>query len=122
MKVVINGDFGGFSLSDEAFEKFLYRKGIAWEKCINKYDMTDYYHARHLDSDGHYLAQYEVLHNRADPDLVAVVEEMGHKANGQYANLMIVEIPDDVQWHLAEYDGVEHIAENHRTWGPGYEP
>jgi hypothetical protein len=122
MKVVINGDFGGFSLSDEAFEKFLYRKGIAWEKCINKYDMTDYYHARHLDSEEHYLAQHEVLQNRADPDLVAVVEEMGHKANGQYANLVIVEIPDNVQWHLAEYDGVEHIAENHRTWGPGYEP
>ena len=116
MKVVHNGDFGGFSLSDEAFEKFLYRKGIAWEKSINKYDMMDYYHARHLDSEEHYLAQHEVLHNRADPDLVAVVEEMGHKANGQYANLVIVEIPDDVQWHLAEYDGVEWVAEKHRTW------
>ena len=26
------------------------------------------------------------------------------------------EIPDDVNWYIAEYDGIEHIAERHRTW------
>jgi hypothetical protein len=30
--------------------------------------------------------------------------------------LRIVEIPDGVEWHISEYDGIEHIAENHRTW------
>ena len=53
---------------------------------------------------------------RNDPALVEVVEELGEKANGKYSDLKIVEIPDNVEWHIAEYDGREHVAENHRTW------
>lgn len=53
---------------------------------------------------------------RNDPILVQVVEELGNAASGTYADLSIVEIPDDVQWQIEEYDGSEHIAEKHRTW------
>jgi hypothetical protein len=28
----------------------------------------------------------------------------------------VLEIPDDVDWIVCEYDGVEWIAEKHRTW------
>jgi hypothetical protein len=44
------------------------------------------------------------------------VQELGEKANDRFSKLKIVEIPDDVQWEIQEYDGWEHIAENHRTW------
>jgi hypothetical protein len=54
---------------------------------------------------------------RDDPKLVAVVEELGQEANGQYANLKIVEIPDDAEWQIEAYDGQEHVAEKHQTWG-----
>ena len=37
-------------------------------------------------------------------------------ANGNHANLKIVEIPGDVKWHVEEYDGNEWVAEDHRTW------
>ena len=121
MKVVINSDFGGFGLSDEAFEKFLDRKGIAWEKCRNKYDMFDHYKKGHIGEDEHYLSCLELTGNRADTDLIAIVEEMGRKASGDYASLVVVEIPDDIQWHINEYDGMEHVAENHRTWYGNYE-
>jgi hypothetical protein len=30
--------------------------------------------------------------------------------------LAIVEIPDDVQWIIEENDGMEWVAEKHRTW------
>jgi len=30
--------------------------------------------------------------------------------------LAIVEIPDDVEYTIEEYDGNEHVAEAHRTW------
>ena len=53
---------------------------------------------------------------RDDPALVATVESLGKASWGNYANLAVVEIPDDVLWHIAEYDGLEHVAENHRTW------
>jgi hypothetical protein len=54
---------------------------------------------------------------RTDPDLVKVVEELGKKANGSCAELRVVEIPDGTGYEIDEYDGVEHIAETHRTWG-----
>jgi hypothetical protein len=48
--------------------------------------------------------------------LIQVVEELGDGANGYFAKLKIVEIPDDVLWQIEEYDGKEWVAEQHRTW------
>lgn len=53
---------------------------------------------------------------RDDEKLIAVVEELKEKANGPYASLKVIEIPDDVDWILQDYDGVEWVAEKHRTW------
>lgn len=92
MKIVINTDFGGFSLSDKAETMYKAAKGIA-------------------DADFYY---WEIA--RDDPTLIEIVETLGTEAEGKYANLKIVEVPDDVEWHIYEYDGLEHIAENHRTW------
>jgi hypothetical protein len=38
------------------------------------------------------------------------------KAGSRFACLKVVEIPDGVEWELNDYDGMEHIAEVHRTW------
>jgi len=54
--------------------------------------------------------------SRDDPALVAIVEEMGFASNGPHADLKVVEIPDDVDWSIGEYDGIEWVAEKHRTW------
>lgn len=64
--------------------------------------------------DQHSLYYHDIARN--DPFLVQVVEELGEKAYGKHATLKVIEIPDDVQWHIEEYDGNEHVAENHRTW------
>lgn len=53
---------------------------------------------------------------RDDPRLVQVVEELGDEANGIFANLKIVKIPDDIQWEIEENDGNEWVSESHRTW------
>ena len=42
---------------------------------------------------------------------------MGEKANGTFAKLQLVEIPDGVGWQVEEYDGMEWVSEKHRTWG-----
>lgn len=93
MKVVINICYGGFGLSKKALE-WLKTNGLD----MNLYDRYD-------DS------------LRSNPLLVKCVEELGKKANGEFAKLRVVEIPDGVQYVIEEYDGVEHIAEKHRTWG-----
>jgi hypothetical protein len=92
MKVVINGCFGGFGLSDAALDEYKNREGIT-------------------DPDFYY---YDIP--RDCPVLVAMVEEQGTAINGAFSDLKVVEIPDDVNWYIAEYDGLEHVAERHRTW------
>jgi hypothetical protein len=70
-----------------------------------------------VDKNDGYLSHRDFTNNRASEDLIAVIEEMGvAEASGKYAELKIVEVPDDVKWHIDEYDGIEHVAENHRTW------
>lgn len=83
------------------------------------------YRLNERDADGLYKSANEIAEkislsdiakDRSDSDLIAVIEELGEKANGKHAELKIVEIPDDVEWEISEYDGLEHIAEVHRTW------
>jgi hypothetical protein len=101
MKIVINRCFGGFGLSDKACERMIelgYEGLTKSERSIG----GSYY--------GHYIIE------RNNPLLVQVVEELGKEADGFCAELGIVTIPDDVDWYIHEYDGLEHVAENHRTW------
>ena len=112
MKIVINSDYGGFSLSDEAIEAYAERKGITLRKEERNSDSvlsSDYY----LDNDEWFNCR-EIPRN--DPTLVAVVEKLGVKADGFCATLKVVEIPEDVDWYVEEYDGNEWVAEKHRTW------
>ena len=53
---------------------------------------------------------------RADENLIKVVEELGEKSWGGYAELKIVEIPDNINWTIRDYDGMETIEEEHRSW------
>jgi hypothetical protein len=97
MKVVINKCFGGFGLSELAQKEYLKRKVKKW----TKKEKADFYD-RDVD--------------RADPDLVAVVEKLGDKANGWAADLKVVDIPDKVKYIIDDYDGVESIHEAHEIW------
>jgi hypothetical protein len=117
MKVAINTEFGGFELSKEAFSNLLTRKGVAFEiETVDNWDRANFYQAGHLGNSDHFIGQYEYTNNRADADLVAVIDDMGFAAGGMYSRLKLVEIPDDVEFEIAEYDGIEHIAEKHRKW------
>jgi hypothetical protein len=118
MKVVINKCFGGFGLSDLAFEKLLKKKGVAFvraeDEAVNF--NSNYYEVGHKGEEDYFISQYHYYENRSDPDLIAVVEELQEKANGWAAELAIVDVPDEVKWHIHEYDGLEHVAEDHRVW------
>jgi len=94
MKVVINACHGGFSLSAEAKQAYLAKKGMT--------QPVSEFFDRDLDRD--------------DPVMVAVVEELGTSADTRMSELRVVEIPDDVEWQIEEYDGSEWVAEKHRTW------
>jgi hypothetical protein len=50
------------------------------------------------------------------PKLVEAVELLGEAANYSCADLHVVEIPDDVNWEIQDYNGRESIHEVHRVW------
>jgi hypothetical protein len=113
MKVVINRCFGGFGLSHEAIMLYGKRTNLNL-KAVKHWRNGNTYYIDGIEDSDHHFSDYELARN--DQHLVAVVEELGEKANGYAAELSIVEVPDDVKWHIHEYDGIEHIAEDHRTW------
>lgn len=54
---------------------------------------------------------------RTNKDLIAVVESIGvEKASDTFAKLAIVDVPDDIEWEIDDYDGMETVREKHRTW------
>ena len=92
-KILINRDYGGFGLSKQALE--LYQKLSGAAKDVYAWEIP-----------------------RDDPKLIEAVETIGLLAsNTLSSDLKIVEIPEDVKWEIAEYDGLEWVAECRRTWG-----
>lgn len=139
-KVVINKCYGGFGLSLKAQEilwklkgytdvcfykqeylnnhQFKYKKITDLNKqdlfsvCVKKdcgdivYDINEEY----------FLWSSKLYDNREDRFLIKVIEDLGDQANGRYASLKVVKIPDDVEYEIDNYDGFETIHEIHRVW------
>lgn len=111
MKVVINADFGGFSLSGAAI---LAMRARGNEHAKNEVLYGETYPDGQLNDFKSNSYGRDIP--RTDADLVAVVEALGEEADGRCARLVVVEIPDGIEWQISEYDGMEHVAECHRTW------
>ena len=49
--------------------------------------------------------------NRTQPDLISLVENFPEEVSGDFADLSVVEIPDETtDWEISEYDGFESIT------------
>lgn len=108
MKVVINTCYGGFGLSQEALRE-LQRIATPDSAFIIKLDEDQLLYTDKNKEAGYYSI-------RQDPQVVEVVEKLGNRANGKHAKLKVVEIPNDVDYVIDDYDGVEWVAEYHRVW------
>lgn len=138
MKIVINRCYGGFGLSEEAVKRYFEIKDqpvwpekgkfglitywiVPPDERMTVKEGADFYRMSDDERREHnrLYSEQTVCPNhldRDDPVLVQVVEELGEKANGGYAELKVVEVPDDVHWEIQEYDGMEKVAETHRSW------
>lgn len=92
MKIVRNGQHGGFSLSRKACE-------LLKERNPEKF--------AELDPEYGYLHHCDV--GRSDEDVISVVEELQTEADGRHATLCIVDFPDGVPHVIDEYDGWESV-------------
>ena len=137
MKVLINSCYGGFGLSEAAMMRYAELKGLTLYPesssgglCTTYFTVPpdqrvkelENWSSQSLEARKAYNEAYNRQHicdrniERNDPLLVQVVEELGEKASGRFASIQVVEIPDDASWEISEYDGMEHVAETHRTW------
>lgn len=135
-KVILNKCFGGFGLSKEAYELYAKKKGISvfhyiqenLKKEIYTYATDDnrtfdFYFTKDF-GDNVYISDEDFKEYflnldekfREDKTLIEVVEELGEKANAFYSNLKIVEIPDDLDYVIDNYDGIETLHQKVKEW------
>jgi hypothetical protein len=113
-RIVINAQHGGFGLSAEAERLYLKRSLI-------EYTEQDRASRDETERLGRLIIVDDEVWNsrpikRDDPILVSVVTDLKKRSWGTWSKLKIVEIPADVKWAIADYDGMEWVAEVHRTW------
>jgi hypothetical protein len=101
VKIVVNRCFGGFGISIEC-------RSLATKLGCS-----------HMDYDDEEYPQY--AHGFDNPrtcmGLVRAIEILGsEKASGKLARLEVVEIPDDIDYEISDYDGIETIHEKHHSW------
>ena len=135
-EIVINKCFGGFGLSHKAVMRYAEIKGIKlypWiddiykevyksEATVNNPNVLVHYSKVPLPKKGaknilnkNYFSERSIP--RDDPALVQVVRALKDEANGRCSSLLIVEIPDDIDWEIDEDNGNESVEEKHRSWG-----
>ena len=136
MKLILNKCYGGFGISPEGYALYAKKKGLPlyayyynWNdktmrktslddrKNIVDYFTKDFGDIAPAENDKwDYALRLYGDKYRQDPVLIEVVEELGDKANGRYAALKIVEVPDGLTYVVDDYDGIETLHEDVPTW------
>ncbi len=126
MKIAINKLSVYFELSPRAWKRYVELSG----KDLHFLD-DETYQEIDIKSDNNYryilldARQYNENNEsvkfepeRNDPALIQTLEELGALANTDWSEFKIIEIPDDVNWHVVkDYDNdFEYIEEIHRIW------
>jgi hypothetical protein len=128
MKIVVNRCFGGFGVSIAAMKDMIGRCSH-----VTAHEPIEYYGSKKRweeDKKCPYNRSYRYFDNRGwpvtdehqddgartCPILIETVERMGKDSFGKHALLDIVEIPDNIQFEIEEYNGDESIHEKHRSW------
>ena len=158
MKIILNKEYGGFSVSLMAYKLYAEKKGIELYAYYGDYSnypsqgivvyrkidwivpslleyhnnnsRSLYYFTKNLgesiiESEENKEEVNEIFvkysfylgkQNRKDPILIEVVEELGNKANGSVSNLRVVEIPDELDYVIDDYDGYETLHQKVKIW------
>lgn len=130
MKIILNKCYGGFDVSDEAYKLYAEKKGISLYRYWDDYKngkmhkgsgLITYYFTKDFGDSVEknkidWKTNLYLNEHRDDPTLVEVVEELGEKASGKFGRLVVVEIPDGMDYVIDDYDGIETLHENIRVW------
>lgn len=130
-KVLLNKCYGGFGVSDAAYQLYAKEKGLTLFKYIMETDEQGrvIYKKTENTKNVIYFTQdmgnnveiseedfrtYNLYLNgnyREDLALIEAVERLGEAANTDYSNLIIVRVPADMVYVIDDYDGRETLHE-----------
>lgn len=143
MKIAINKCYGGFDMSAKAIKRYLELKGlpcyfykqtkysfrdgvdeyilmnteIPREDSLWLYTFTKYHgetFSQFPEGENGYFSYLDI--SRDDSLLIQTIEELGEEASGRCGNIVVIEIPDGVDWEISEGEGFETVEEKHRSW------
>lgn len=137
-KVILNKCFGGFDVSPKAYQLYAIYKGYSHlykylpnnetYKLVDLFDehFVCFYVTKYF---GKEISKNDILkedwekhilylndNNREDDILIKVVEELGDEASGRFGQLVVVQIPDDLDYVIDNYDGIETLHARVETW------
>lgn len=138
MKIILNKCYGGFDISTAGYKLYarkknkplyIYERSLADFRYLKKVSEGETPHIPYYffhDMGDTFDINEAKKHNngfiyldtdcREDPTLIEVVEELGEEANGTFADLEVVEIPDGIEYTIHDDDGIETLCEVGHTW------
>ncbi len=134
--MILNKCFGGFVVSGKCYDLYAKKKGIVLHKYLPEEDGDDFVKVtgerkevftRYTTKDYGDRVKVEKFDwrtciqldgaYRTDGALIECIEELGDEASVEgFSELRIVEVPDDLNYVVDEYDGLETLHEAVRTW------
>jgi len=144
-EIVINRCWGRFNLSHEAimlyaklsgfklypFVEIREKEGKKWSPTTDKYrpyvnelskdnpyDLI-FYTKKPLNKDGSYdnnswFGDDDI--ERDDLNLIKVVKKLKEESYNSLSELKIVKIPFNIKWTIEDYDGMESVEEEHKSY------
>lgn len=98
ISMMLNGCFGGFTISNLAFDEY--------NKRMKAIDPTYVFKPTHKYGYGSEFC------SRFDPIMVEIVRQFGKAASAKYSNIMLVDVYEELKDYIEinEYDGMESFT------------
>jgi hypothetical protein len=117
MKILVNSQFGGFGLTQDAYRELA--KSMPEE--FEEYDVDpdwQYMYKGLINGKALGARDENTVSFRSHPALIELFNQKGQEIAGEHCKLRLVEVPDMYQGKLIieKYDGQEWVAEQHKTW------
>lgn len=103
-KILVNNAYGGYTVS---YDLARLAGQLGYKRAQTAAETWDRYSEYSLSDD----------EDRSHPAMISAYEMLEASGNIEALNdLRIADIPDDAKWFIDDYDGIETVREEHRTW------